>query len=324
MCLTLHLKAPQEGKPNTETSQHGAMYANAVSKVFIQTEYESFTQLNHNPTFPDDNLEINSIFESTSYTKLNKVINNILSNETYKAENTKSITLSAKEDKWNLEWGKRSNLILNQIKALWNHLAPQKIYLKHHTNNSSTQLPSQKNLGKTGYYVLPQRYSKSASRKHILDLCKFYTESHPPADNEGTNTNLHPLVKEYLEENAKNSTPTKFLHDALSYRINSDKLATEYKNILHLDFPDCHEVDVIAFQRKFVLLDPGCRENPGSKYNMFEAFHRLIFHAMVFEGPARWQGYYHTKSANYLAIAFVENKLSQIDVEEAIRKILAG
>ena len=314
------------------TSYHGSMYATAVSRAFMSMEDEKATQIHPHPTGAD--LE-SSELASSSYAALSKTIYDILCNETNPLDGQNTIGFSAQDDKWEMEWRKRSGIPLAHFKARWDRLPrmtpqpqpSQRFNLFGRTGGSSSGSQSVSGSpaleGNEGYLGLHPIYTKSQALSIIRNLCRGYANSYPPRDNEAGNHQLHREVRLCLEDPEHEPTMRNFPR-ILSYRIDSDKIATEYKNILGLEYPDCHKVNVQAWQGDMRQLEgPYAHDKLETKLGRSSFIHGRLHDARVIDGPATWQGRGYSKPTHYLAIVFVENSLSKEEVEKAISTMLA-
>ena len=99
------------------------------------------------------------------------------------------------------------------------------------------------------------------------------------------------------------------------------QLATDFKNLLGLDYPDCHEVDVEAWAMAQLQDDETVpRERQDAKITVFKDTMRLLVRFLpgrVF--PERPPGLYeYLKPQRYMAIVFAENYRWASDIMRAM------
>ncbi|KAI9766498.1 MAG: hypothetical protein M1840_006455 [Geoglossum simile] len=101
----------------------------------------------------------------------------------------------------------------------------------------------------------------------------------------------------------------------LSYRLEGMAMATDYKNFLGLEYPDCTACRVEAWT--YPLSESKEKE---AKYKLlkFDRIRGMIHDAEIFSAAADDQGWDYNKPGQYLATAFVESNRTREEVEEAI------
>jgi hypothetical protein len=91
--------------------------------------------------------------------------------------------------------------------------------------------------------------------------------------------------------------------------------ATTYKDILGLEYIDCNACSVEDW---IDALRRSEQEEAKEKLSRYGTFTDLIQNARIFSSPSHGQGYYDVKPERYLAIAFVESRMTRGEEEQAI------
>ena len=115
------------------------------------------------------------------------------------------------------------------------------------------------------------------------------------------------------------------LRGYLTYRLESMKAASEYKNIMGLDFVDCNEFDFESWVRsaRNVAGEKTAR-GTNEKWLKYLSFRYIIVDCDLFSKPIADQGWEYTKPYEYLAAACVECELDEETVKMLVSKVLAG
>lgn len=231
------------------------------------------------------------------------------------------ISFSAQDDRWNLEWRKRSGFPLLDYQAKWEEL--REVGLSpapaDETPDLTAALGFAGSIGQ-GYYNVIQ--TKAA----------VYMNSFPGPDNIGPNV-AHWDLKQLLQGTQHDKEILIDLNDMLDYRLSTITLASQYVSFLDLQFPEGLVFDTETWQNNLALevaKDDHC-EDAKAKLEKFTDIRRYIMNAKVFDKPLVSQGFYYTKPPEYLAIALVETSSSvdeiRVKIDSLVRRestILSG
>ena len=91
--------------------------------------------------------------------------------------------------------------------------------------------------------------------------------------------------------------------------------ATNYKDLLGLDYLDCASCSVEAWTYP---LHESNQQEAKEKLSRYHENKCLVHAAKIFSAASDGQGYNYHKGEEYLAIAFVESKKTRNEVEQAI------
>ena len=102
---------------------------------------------------------------------------------------------------------------------------------------------------------------------------------------------------------------------ALSNKLDGMTVATSYKDLLGLKYPDCSSCNVAAWTYPLhAFRDQEAKE----KLSTYTEIRRLIRAAKIFSVASDGQGYNYEKPAEYLAIIFVESGRTRDEIEHCI------
>jgi hypothetical protein len=234
------------------------------------------------------------------------------------------ISFASQDDEWTKAWRERTGIPLAFFKAKWEELSILPTQEDAYSNRdpssafggSLAQSLSDIRLGST----IPLRPTKTMPQIYTMvrALAAGYANSFPGPDNVSINTAFHSRVRELLSganryENRMDDLLT--LGYTLSYRLEGMAMATDYKNLLGLEYPDCTACIVEAWT--YPLYESKEKEAK-HKLLKFEKIKDMIQDAAIFSAAADGQGYDYDKPEEYLAIALVESNRTREEVEEAI------
>ena len=307
---------------------HGSFYATAVCEAFIKMEDESATQLHpHRAREPLDKEA-----SSATYAKLTDVIHSTLLYETDPEFGPDDdIQFSAQDDKWELEWRKRSGVPLAEFQAQWDklpRLAPQStaaLFRKKTGGTAGSSLSTTKMLDNRRTYGLHRKFSEPQASKIVKDMSFGYLTSFPPPPNTGPDGRVHRLASRLLENKEMVPQEINEVRGYLTYRLESMKAASEYKNVMGMDFVDCNDFDLGSWERSARDVAGGkAARGTGEKWLRYLSFIDIIVDSDLFSKPIADQGWEYTKPFEYLAAACVECGLDEETVKILVSKVLAG
>ena len=291
---------------------HGSVYATAVRQAFTKMEDQKATQINPNTTYTVEE----DFDESSTFAELTNVIHETLLYDVDLDGSRHGIKFAAQERR------QRSGIQLGAFEARWEKLkqlptqsgrqsiGPNKTGGLEDINTLSLGEENAK-----GPYGTHRKLNKYQAQLAIQDLCRTYMSSYPGANTAGGNRTTHKHAVQLAQGEKLATYLIAELQSVLSFRMEVMKLATEYKNILGLNYIDCHEFDYETWFRF---------KRAPQMQKKYEEYQHLVFAKEVFPNPSPTQGLSYVKPLDYLAVAFVESGLSSNAVQEAIATILAG
>ncbi|KAH0566222.1 hypothetical protein GP486_000369 [Trichoglossum hirsutum] len=235
------------------------------------------------------------------------------------------ISFAAQDDKWTEAWRERTGIPMAFFKERWEELSvlpaqadgfsnrdPSSIFTGSFALGGLSETRSGSAMRLTPTKTMPQIYTM------VRALAAGYAKSFPGMDNISINTALHTSVRSLLagEGNFEGRVDGMLaLGYILSYRLEGMTMATNYKDFLSLDYPDCTSCCVEAWI--FPLYESKEKEAK-EKLAKYREAKSMIKAAKIFSTAADGQGYDYDKPEEYLAIAFVESGKSKNEVEQAI------
>ena len=306
---------------------HGSLYATAVREALIKMEDERATQLH--PYRARDPLDEEA--SSSTYAELTKVIHSTLLYEIDPEFGPQDdIQFSAQDDMWEIEWRKRSGVPLAEFQAQWDklpRLAPQStaaLFRRKTGGIASLSLSATKIEDRRSTYGLHRKFSELQASRIIKDMSFGYLNSFPPPSNTGPDGRVHRLASRCLEGIELASPEMDELRHALTYRLEAMKAASEYKNIIGIDYVDCNDFDLRSWEYNAHHRAGGkASHEMGEKWLKYARYRRIILNADLFTEPTLDQGWYYTKPYEYLAAACVDGGLDEESVNKAVLKALA-
>ncbi|KAI9760570.1 MAG: hypothetical protein M1840_002385 [Geoglossum simile] len=235
------------------------------------------------------------------------------------------ISFAAQNDKWTEAWRERTGIPMAFFKERWKELS----VLPAQADGFSNRDPSSTFTGSFALGSLSETRFGSAMRlmptktmpqiyTMVRALAAGYAKSFPGMDNVSINTTLHTNVRLLLGGEGKYEDRMDgllALGYTLSYRLEGMTMATNYKDFLGLDYPDCASCCIEAWT--FPLYESKEKEAK-EKLAKYAEVKLMIKAAKIFSTAADGQGYDYDKPEEYLAIAFVESGKSKNEVEQAI------
>ena len=257
--------------------------------------------------------------ESSTYAQLTKEIHgSLLYDHGQETTDRYNIRFSAQEDEWEMEWRKRSGFPLSEFEKRWMQLTP---------------LPTQGNTvggsSKTGALVsehgLNQKITNHQAYNVLKDMAHGYFASFPPPDNSSPDRIIHALGRRILQDEKLPRSEFNELLQALTYRQQTMKVATEYKNLLYLDFPASNDFNYEQWRANLTRGPDGAPLSPSlsTGYAEYGRLRRMIIDQSLFDPPTIEQGLPYGKPKAYLAAALQEADLDDAQVQEASAKMLS-
>ncbi|KAI9861256.1 MAG: hypothetical protein M1813_005429 [Trichoglossum hirsutum] len=305
-----------ESWPKSESSGRatGSIYASAVLQSLVKLEMNA------------GNNERDLDTSSLTYAELSKVIYRTLLDDVDRLGETHEIGFSAKDDLWEVEWRTRSGIPLTTYKERWETLRCIPLDKADFTTNRgfNSLTPStaaQMSQGLHGGNTL------RGLHRMVEAQAREYLRSYPGSDSYGGNS-IHTDFRDLLKGKPFDMTWLEHLSDILIYRLSLMRFATDFKDFLKLQFPDCETYDVDAWKHRYYYEKRQQNEVgqiANEKIKRFEETTRLITreHRIFGTSLLGEQGLSYIKPRVYLAIALVESEMPLTQVEVGLDKCQA-
>ena len=140
--------------------------------------------------------------------------------------------------------------------------------------------------------------------------------SYPGIDCAAKNIFVHGACKDVVEGRSE-LVPRQLtsLANALQHRLEAIARATAFKNLLGIEFEDCHLVFVDRLWRqKCTDLQYEERRNE---------IRKLILDSRLFDEPGSDEGHQYWKGKSYLAIALAKSSLNWDEIAKALERLVA-
>ena len=308
---------------------HGSVWATAINNSFIKMESERATQDKPYPVAEEDASE----YESSTFAELAHVIHDKLLHEVDVGQgHTHAIRFAAQDDRWSQEWRQRSGIPLWRFKERWDmlkRLPPQQGIVRGARPAGGIEAIGSISLEPPikGSYGLHPKFNKAQAIMVIRDLALTYLSSFPGLRITGGDKETLVNSQRIMAGEVIQGWQLDRLQQTLTYRLKVMKLATEYKNMLGLEFDDCHMFDLEEWERCAGITATSKGKAPeasGRRWNTYQTFGSKVFQAGLFPRPAPGQGWDFDKTWCYLAVAFVEADFDAQTVSDSLAKLLAG
>ena len=271
----------------------GSRYATGVAEALIRTEIKELDLTS------DEGEEVQ---QSPTYTALVDTIHHILTKEVDVRESN-YMSFSAKDDMWAMEWRERTGFPLSEYQKKWEALTP-------------VQQGGSIDHSRTVSIRFSEGIALSPSKAHhrLLRLVHDYMQSNPGDSSAAKNHAVHSGCCSLLKGEELANWELEVLAGSLQYRLIAimDK-ATEYKDRLGLDFPDCRDCDPTTYKYtiKDQLLDKQLQDIDSMRadYDFFDT-------------PEEHEGMPYNKGNMYLRLAFATSGWSNERVGQAMAAIM--
>jgi hypothetical protein len=310
-------EASQSWNASLARGYSGSIVASAIRDAILASEIEDEKNLGK------PGMTYQEIQETETYAEMGCLVHDHLK-QSDRFHDKHRISFAPQDDEWTKAWRERTGIPLAFFKAKWEELSILPAQEDAHSNRdpssafggSLDQSLSDIRLGST----IPLRLTKTMPQIYTIvrTLAAGYANSFPGPDNLASNTGFHTRVRNLLSgadryENQMENLLT--LGYTLSYRLESMAMATDYKNLLGLEYPDCPACRVEAWTNP---LSESKEKEAKYKLLKFYNINDMIHDAEIFSAPAGDQGWNYNKPRQYLAIALVESNRTTEEVEEAI------
>lgn len=148
--------------------------------------------------------------------------------------------------------------------------------------------------------------------------CQAWLDAIPGPMNAASNIMANFYVTRFLRGEDVTAVNLSQLHSWMTYRLGLMSLATTFKTLVGLEYPDCIGFDCSAWYEQ-VQFEQTCSQ----KLELKDRYLRLLLHSGIFPPPTRFQGRTDRKPQHYLACAFADAGWTESQVESAL-KIMAA
>ena len=253
----------------------GSRYASGVAEALIRMEIQNLDMESENE------MHLSATFEA-----LVEMIHSVLTKEVDVREKN-SISFSAKDDLWDMEWRARTGFPLTTYQEKW-----QALRLVQQGAFTGQSLSASVRFSDFIHLSIPE------AEFRLKRLAYDYLTSQPGDDSAAKNHFVHGRCHEILKGATLPPRELEMLAGALKYRLKKVVArATEYKDRLGIEFPDCHQVDYASLMVKM--------ENDHETRSRHDTIRGLVFRAQLFDGPGEDGGMPYVKGFAYLALALL-------------------
>ena len=163
-------------------------------------------------------------------------------------------------------------------------------------------------------------FSKSRREKRREDTiaevraeCQAWLDAIPGPMNAASNVCASSHVKSFLRGDEITAAEISMLHSWMSYRLDLMSLATAFKGIVGLEYPDCIGFDCQAWGEQ------ACSQ----RRELMNRYLDRVLDARIFPRPTSLQGRADQKPEHYLACAIVDAGWTKFQVEAALKLMAA-
>ena len=159
--------------------------------------------------------------------------------------------------------------------------------------------------------------NSSEAQHRLRRLALIYMRSYPGPDCAAKNITVHGRCDRLLQGKTENLSHgyLKQLASALRYRLKSIvQRATEYKDYLGLDFPDCAEHDS-------AIIWNGRDRNSAVQDRKSQIFRRVV-RARIFDEPVEDEGHKYIKGHYYLTLALAQTSWDIPTIDQKLAELV--
>lgn len=270
----------------------GSRYATGVARALIRTEIEGFVWATG---------EGDEIQDSSTFAALVSMIHRVLTEEIDVREKN-SISFSAKDDEWGMEWRARTGFPLSEYEEKWKNLR-----LLEKSDSTSTSHSASIRFSDAVTLSTPQ------AEYRLKRLAFDYMRSYPGPNAAAKNHFVHNYSNRLLNGQHLSDRDLEILAGALRYRMETIMgRATEYKDRLGLVFPDCHDYDVFTYKNQLSK----------NMYDKYSQISRMVGECDLFDAPAEHEHHPYAKGEYYVAMILTESGWDRQDIEDALQQLV--
>ena len=148
--------------------------------------------------------------------------------------------------------------------------------------------------------------------------CQAWLDAIPMPMNAASNIMANYYITRFLRDEEVTSINISHIHNWISYRLDLMSLATTFKDMVGLEYPDCIGFDCSAWYEQ-VQYEQTCSQ----KLDLEDRYLGLLLRSGIFPLPTRFQGRTDRKPEHYLACAFADAGWTESQVESALRLMAA-
>ncbi|MCJ1401666.1 hypothetical protein MMC11_004883 [Xylographa trunciseda] len=282
--------------PMTESLSRccGSRFASGIAWALIKQEIKGIRQAT------DEGEELR---QSPTFASLVATIHQTLKEEIDPRESY-NISFSAKDDLWGTDYRVRTGLPLASFQQRYNTL--QDVPEGQHGSGSKSA---------TVRFAESVNISTPAAEYRLKRMALEYLRSKPGPDEAAKNHFVHHNCRHLLNGKTLPAQELEYLSAALIYRLKTIiARATEYKDRLGLDYPDCHECDVWEYASRI-------SKDPETEARNSEIAY-MIRDRELFDEPSNEESHDFGKGCSYLAIVLTESKWSTSQIEVALNGLI--
>ena len=317
----------QESQSWTKSSTlrySGSIVASAICEAIIETEVQD-AESKEDPEDDQDSVD------QMTYAAMGDLIHDYLKTND-RLYDRHQISFAAQDDELERLWRARTGLPLSFFKQRWEELSAIPAQPDAFTNRDPastfgdySSLPSPTTAGSRTGSSMPLR--PTMTRQQVYNLTRSwaagYMDSFPGEPNMSKNASLHTLVEDLLSGEDRYDSEDQLedlliLGSTLKYRLDSMAHATDYKDILGIDYVDCNACPVEGWINP---LSESKEPDAKAKLHKYDFIYSLVNDARLFSEPLDGQGWAYSKPQKYLAIVLVESRTSDEEIKEALKTL---
>ena len=164
----------------------------------------------------------------------------------------------------------------------------------------------------------PSSKSQREKRRELISAevrseCQAWLDAIPGPMNAASNVSASSRVKGFLRGDEMSAAELSILHSWMTYRLDLMALATSFKTLAGLEYPDCIGFSCQAWGEQACL----------EKRELMWRYVGPLLDSGIFPSPTRFQGRTDRKPEYYLACAFVDNGWTESQVQAALKSMAA-
>jgi hypothetical protein len=272
----------------------GSRYAAGVALAIIRSEIKELDE----DADERQEVRISPIFDA-----LVETIKDILIKEVDVREGN-SISFSAQDDVWGMEWRARTGFPLETYEQKWKSLR-----VVEQNNSSEHALSASVRFSDTIYLSVPE------AEFRLKRLAFDYLKSNPGDSSAAKNHHVHSNCHALLRGRQLQKHELEILAGALKYRMRTIMArATEYKDRLKISFPDCEDCDTFTYRIKL--------GKDQAKDTQHSEIYHMVIPSKLFDSPeGGHEGMPYIKGKAYLVLVFTASGWSRQRIEDALSEL---
>lgn len=214
------------------------------------------------------------------------------------------LSFLAKDDLWGMEWRARTGFPMTTYREKWESLeiVPQSGY-------GNESLSASVRFSDTIHLPIPE------AEFRIRRLAYDYLKSNPGHKDAAKSRVIHYACYRLLQRDTLPKQRLEQLAGGLKYRLNKIiARATDFKDRLATEFPDCRECDTTLYMARLPIDSP--------KRERFSSISSMVFDSKLFDEPEGHEGMPYAKGIFYLAIVLTECGWDHPKIEDAMEELV--